>query len=99
MLIVLPNGKKPRKKANNHDKTLEIFDSFFFHRDAFISNPLYDLSFYSNLADPDSKRMFDHTGHIKQEIIFNISIMDSPLWHLKKILNYLSTFYHVILKQ
>ena len=65
---------------------------FFSLRDAFISNQLYDLSSCSNLADPDSERMIDHTGHIKQEIIFNISIMDSPVWNLKKILKYLSTF-------
>jgi len=85
MLIVLPNGKKPRKKQINMIQLYKYSHSFFFHRDAFISNRLYDLSFCRNLADPDSERMFHHTGHIKQEIIFNISIMDSLLWHFKKI--------------
>ena len=99
MLIVLPNGKTPRKKQIIMIQLYKYSIVFFFLRDAFISNRLYDLSFCSNLADPDSERMFDHTGHIKQEIIFNISIMDSPLWNLKKILKYLSTFHHVILKQ
>ena len=83
MLIVLPNGKKPRKRQINMIQLRNVL-IVFFHRDAFMSNWLYDLSFCSNPADPKGERMFDHTGHIKQEIIFKISTMDSLLWHLKK---------------